>query len=593
MFAASKSGGNGPLDGLTLYYFIPTWIVGFDPGGSSASGVSPASKTTDEISWIVPSGVTSISAVCIGAGGGGGGADAQTGGNVTGGVGGGGGALTYASIAVTSGETLTVGAGIGGKIGLGAIGSTTGVDGGDSYIKRGATDLLRAGGGVAGGKGGGSGTGTGGSIGSYSGGAGGNGGDGGVTPIAGGPALNGDAGGGGGGGAGGYSGTGGAGGTGNSNTTAAAVGSAGSGGSGGGGGGGYNYQRIAAWGGCVQTFGTGSSGAGGSGATDLVNATNGGAGSGGALPASGSPWIGCGGYGGGGFADGAIGNYAAYNGSVGGSGAVRILAGSSLFPSSAPQNTNEAIFTTTGASTWTVPTGVTSVSVVCIGGGAKGILSDSTANGGGGGGLRWYNNLTVTPGGTINLAVGVGTTTTGGDTWFNGTTALNASVYAQGGQLRTGGGGSTVAGSIGGTNGGDGGLSSVTTSGGGGGAGGYTTAGGAGGTNTAPDGGVSTGIGGGGGGNGNNSANSGSGGGSGEYPGGQGYKGLYGPTATQISGQSSGSQASVQTLTNATGYGGGSAGRDSTSGTVYDGSQGVIRVIWPGITRSFPYAAGK
>ena len=91
MFAASKSGGGGLLDGLPLYYFIPTWIVGFNPGGSSISGVSPVSKTSDEISWIVPSGVTLISALCIGAGGGGGGADAQSGGNVTGGVGGGGG----------------------------------------------------------------------------------------------------------------------------------------------------------------------------------------------------------------------------------------------------------------------------------------------------------------------------------------------------------------------------------------------------------------------------------------------------------------------------------------------------------------------
>ena len=591
MFSSNSSQSSSALDGLALYYFIPTWIVGFNPAGSNISGVSPASQTTDEISWIVPAGVTSISAVCIGAGGGGGGADAQTGGNVTGGKGGGGGALTYATIAVTPGETLTVGAGIGGKIGLGNTGSTTGVSGGDSYIKRGATDLLRAAGGAAGGKG--STGGTGGSIGSYSGGAGGAGGAGGVTPIAGGPASNGDAGGGGGGGAGGYSGTGGAGGAGNSNTTAATVGSAGSGGSGGGGGGGYNYLRIAAWGGCVQTFGTGSSGAGGSAATSSVNATDGGAGSGGALPASGSPWIGCGGFGGGGFADGVPGNFLQYNGSVGGSGAVRILAGSSLFPSSAPQNTNEQVFTTTGAGTWTVPAGVTSVSVVCIGGGAKGILSDSAANGGGGGGLRWYNNLTVTPGSTINLSIGAGTATTGGDTWFNGTSIGTASVYAQGGQLRIGGGGSTVAGSIGGTNGGDGGTSTSTTSGGGGGAGGYTTAGGAGGNSTTNNGGVSTGIGGGGGGNGGNVTESGSGGGSGEYPGGQGYRGLYGSTATQFSGQSSGSQASVQTLTNATGYGGGSGGRDANSGTIYNGSQGVIRVIWPGNTRSFPYSAGK
>ena len=285
----------------------------------------------------------------------------------------------------------------------------------------------------------------------------------------------------------------------------------------------------------------------------------------------------------------------AYNGGVGGSGAVRIVAGSNKYPSNAPENTNQAIITTTGASTWTVPTGVTSVSVVCIGGGSAGLRSDSAAVGGGGGGLRWYNNLTVTPGATINVAVGVGTTAPAGSTWFNGTSTGTASVWAEGGVNRTGGGGSTVAGSIGGTNGGNGGTSTSTTSGGGGGAGGYTTTGGGGGNSTSNDGGVSTGIGGGGGGQGGNTDQSGSGGGSGLYPGGQGYASVKSPpdAVTASNGQSSGSQASVIGLNNAGSYGGGGGGRDAASGSAYVGSQGAIRIIWPGSVRSFPYAAGK
>ena len=51
-------------------------------------------------------------------------------------------------------------------------------------------------------------------------------------------------------------------------------------------------------------------------------------------------------------------------------------------------------YTKPGSYTWTVPTGVTRVSVVCIGGGG----GSSSWNGGGGGGLVYKNNLTVTPG---------------------------------------------------------------------------------------------------------------------------------------------------------------------------------------------------
>lgn len=148
--------------------------------------------------------------------------------------------------------------------------------------------------------------------------------------------------------------------------------------------------------------------------------------------------------------------------------------------------------TTTGAGTWTVPCGVTSITVEAWGGGGAG--GGATANGvdggaGGAGGTYVSSTLAVTSGTTYNLFVGNGANggTTGGNTgqasWFNTTGTL----YAQGGAggqapnggTATGGVGS-IATSIGttriaGTNGSNG----TPTVGGAGGAGG--NAGGAGG----------------------------------------------------------------------------------------------------------------
>lgn len=81
-------------------------------------------------SFVVPSGVTSISAVLVGAGGGG----HPTWSNPAGG----GGALAYANVPVTPGETLTVTVGAGG---------VQGGHGGDTLIYRGATLLFKAEGG--------------------------------------------------------------------------------------------------------------------------------------------------------------------------------------------------------------------------------------------------------------------------------------------------------------------------------------------------------------------------------------------------------------------------------------------------------------
>ena len=76
-----------------------------------------------------------------------------------------------------------------------------------------------------------------------------------------------------------------------------------------------------------------------------------------------------------------------------------------------------ALFTTSGCYTWTAPSGVTSVSIVAVSGGAGGGCSVFTQawscghvcpRGGDGGGLGYINNLSVTPGTTYHVKVGPG-----------------------------------------------------------------------------------------------------------------------------------------------------------------------------------------
>lgn len=72
-----------------------------------------------------------------------------------------------------------------------------------------------------------------------------------------------------------------------------------------------------------------------------------------------------------------------------------------------------AEFVTPGTYTWIVPKKVYAVSVVCIGGGSAGIGNYGAATdvySGGGGGLGYKNNIAVTPGQTITVAVGNGGT---------------------------------------------------------------------------------------------------------------------------------------------------------------------------------------
>ena len=154
------------------------------------------------------------------------------------------------------------------------------------------------------------------------------------------------------------------------------------------------------------------------------------------------------------------------------------------------QTPGSATLTTVGAGTWTVPTGVYSLDIECIGGGGGGgyasTINNASGGGGGGGAYSKKINFSVTPGNTYSYNVGAGgvggivasgSSTDGADTWFSST----ATVLAKGGLggtsattigAGTGGAGGSSATSIGNIvfSGGIGATGS-TTGGGGGGAG--------------------------------------------------------------------------------------------------------------------------
>ena len=214
-------------------------------------------------------------------------------------------------------------------------------------------------------------------------------------------------------------------------------------------------------------------------------------------------------------------------------------------------------YTTAGTYSWVAPTGVTSVSVVAVGGGAGPVTS------GQGGGLGYKNNYTVVPGNSYAVQVGRGGFSnsticgTGVDSFFVST----AVVKGGGGGIGSAAGTYT---GCGGGNGGSGGFGS--------GAGGYSGNGGS------------------------NGAGAGGGGGSGGFVNcascgplafaGGGGVGLFGQG-------SSGARGSVYCYSgsgNATAYGGGGACKTYNAGayTYAVGGVGAVRIVWPGNTRTFP-----
>jgi hypothetical protein len=292
---------------------------------------------------------------------------------------------------------------------------------------------------------------------------------------------------------------------------------------------------------------------------------------------------------------------------------------------------------TTFVYSWVVPAGVTSISIVCVGGGggagASVSVGGSTYAGGAGGGgaLAYTNNIAVTPGSTITVTAGGGGASagSGGPGGAGGTssvvvggTTVCAATGGRGGlsgSTGTGGNGGTVVAGTGGA-GGKGGnaVASVNASfggAGGGGAGGYAGAGGAGGN--ALSGGGSpllsgqngSGGAGGGGSGGNFYINGGGGGGVGLL--GQGSDGAGGtglvttiPILPSGNGRALGGTGGSGGNTGGSGfphnggtgyvittpyylggqYGGGTGG----TGTSLYGSSGAVRIMWPGNTRQYP-----
>lgn len=245
-----------------------------------------------------------------------------------------------------------------------------------------------------------------------------------------------------------------------------------------------------------------------------------------------------------------------------------------------PTVVGQQAYTTAGTYTWVAPTGVTSVSVVCVGGGGR----SSSTNGGGGGSLSYKNNITVVPGNSYTVVVGAGglnaPNVNGEASSFN-----SISCVAGGGTAGDSNGAGGVKGAgDGGGNGGPGG-SAVYSYGSGGGAGGYSGVGGSGSGSGAPNfasGGIQgtagSGGGGGGGSSGQNTYTDGGGGGG---------VGILGEGANGAARGGGGSGGASGTSTSGTGalYGGGGG---AFTGTVNGGANGAVRIIWPGDTRLFP-----
>ena len=239
-----------------------------------------------------------------------------------------------------------------------------------------------------------------------------------------------------------------------------------------------------------------------------------------------------------------------------------------------------------GAYSWTVPTNVTSVCVVCIGAGGGTVSYNYINSAGAGGGLAYKNNITVVPGAVWTVNVGLGGDAgagrqAGGSSSFVSPASVTA-CQANGGSTSGGSGGTTL-GYDGGGNGGSGSYQ------GGGGAGGYAGNGGS----------TGGGSGAGGGGSGGQfySSNYGAPGGGGVGPFGQGTSGA---TSAYVGvGGSGGETANSRenpytfighSMSPGGRYGGGAGapGSQSTSGWgLSRGADGCVRIIW-GPGRSFP-----
>ena len=264
------------------------------------------------------------------------------------------------------------------------------------------------------------------------------------------------------------------------------------------------------------------------------------------------------------------------------------------------------LFNTTGTHQWTVPAGVSTISVVAVGGGGGGYgywNVDATqlriGTGGDGGHLVYANNIYVTPNETLDVTVGAGGAKGNqfggayGGVSYSAQPGVSSKIERSGTILVQAKGGNAIgngnsdtniglAGYSGGSGGGHG--SNVTGGGGGGGAGGYSGTGGSGGSDqfnpwspTAPGG---SGSGGGG------SGGRGAGGQTSTGQGGGGV-GVYGEGSSGTGGNGAGGSGGTNGSSSAAGVYGGGGGAGYTS---VPGAQGGVRIIWgdANTSRTFP-----
>jgi len=270
-----------------------------------------------------------------------------------------------------------------------------------------------------------------------------------------------------------------------------------------------------------------------------------------------------------------------------------------------PAAIGQQAYTAAGTYSWVAPAGVTSVSVVAVGGGGSG----GFIFGGSGAGLGYKNNYSVTPGNSYTVVVGAGGAIPPAYTYgSNGNDSYFVSACVVKGGKGIGGPAATGGGTYTGDGGGNGGGVGSSWSGGGG-AGGYAGAGGTAGYGYSVGPNAGTGGGGSGGGSGfYNNRSGGGGGGVGIL--GQGANGVplnngpwgtsYGGAAGQGGGGSGGANGGLgNSFAAATGVGGAYGGGGGMSFYYCDcvnsysycgaaGGVGAVRIIWPGSSRQFP-----
>jgi hypothetical protein len=236
-----------------------------------------------------------------------------------------------------------------------------------------------------------------------------------------------------------------------------------------------------------------------------------------------------------------------------------------------------------GTYAWTCPPGVTSVCVVCIGGGSSSRGAQWSNYAGNGGGLGWKNDISVKPGETYTVVVGKG-----GD-GQGGSYAGGASYFIDTATVRGAGASNSSGGGFTGDGGGTGGTGGQY---GGGGAAGYVGNGGN------ED---SSGSGGGAAGGGSYSSTHGGASGGGVGPYGQGASGGGRGSGSPGLGGSGGEDGAMgenpwysygQFGARRGGlFGGGGAGTGSNTslggGGLNPGGRGCVRIIW-GTGRKFP-----